>query len=446
MSEPRAPAGRAPRPRDREGRLPRARPRAPRGPGRVRAARPARRACARARRDGRAGLRRARAGDAARRRRRTDAARPVRSSPRCGGCAYQELDYAGAAPAEGDRCCASRWRAPARPGTARSRSWPRPRRDGARASALHFEQRGRARCAWACYEEGTHRVVDLDSCLQVSPALLEAAARAPAPACAAQPSWAPARVARSRSPNRATAPRAWRPLTREGDPASRHAAWRRWRRARPGSPASAWRRPSEGGRYVGLSRRALRRDRGRRLALSARTCCRSSRRTATCSARWSSACASGPRATGPCSTSTPASGSSRWPLADGRAERGRGRAGRALGRGRGGQRASARDSGTCGSLRSDVAERAGRAAARPGERVVLDPPRDRGRPGDRQADRAPAGPRASSTSPATRRRSAATCAVFARAATRPTASPRSTCSRTPSTWRRSSACSRTRTE
>jgi 23S rRNA (uracil1939-C5)-methyltransferase len=106
---------------------------------------------------------------------------------RCGGCAYQHLDY----PAqlrlkegvlrESLARAGSPW-----DGTIDVVASPEA---GWRTRARFHLQEVAGEWRLGLHEEGSHRVVDLDSCLQVSPGLL-AAARGLLDRLAAQPSWA----------------------------------------------------------------------------------------------------------------------------------------------------------------------------------------------------------------------------------------------------------------
>jgi 23S rRNA (uracil1939-C5)-methyltransferase len=106
---------------------------------------------------------------------------------RCGGCAYQHLDYAAQLRLKTDvlRESLARARVP----------WegpidvvPSPERDWRTRARFHLQEvAGEWRLG--LHEEGSHRVVDLDSCLQVSPALL-GAARTLLAGLSAHPPWA----------------------------------------------------------------------------------------------------------------------------------------------------------------------------------------------------------------------------------------------------------------
>jgi tRNA/tmRNA/rRNA uracil-C5-methylase (TrmA/RlmC/RlmD family) len=105
----------------------------------------------------------------------------------CGGCAYQHVDYAAQLRLKEDILRESLTRAGV--------GWDRPiplaasPEEGWRTrAAFHLQQAGGA---WrlGLHAEGTHRVVDLERCLQVSPAM-NRTQRALASALAEQPHWA----------------------------------------------------------------------------------------------------------------------------------------------------------------------------------------------------------------------------------------------------------------
>ena len=163
MSDARGWPGRPDRADGREGRLPRPGPGAARGPGGVRAARLARRpACACASTSVRAGYARGPRRVAARAVAGTGAPSPCPYVPRCGGCAYQELDYAAQLRLKAGRSCASRCARAGAPWdgeiAARAR---RPRRAGALRASLHVERRRAPALRLGLRQEGTRRVVDL---------------------------------------------------------------------------------------------------------------------------------------------------------------------------------------------------------------------------------------------------------------------------------------------
>lgn len=92
--------------------------------------------------------------------------------PRCGGCTYQELDYPAqlalkqAILLESLRRAGLEWSAPLE-------VRPSPEQGWRMRAALHFEAGPPARLG--LHEEGSRRVVDLERCLQLSPAMNRAA-------------------------------------------------------------------------------------------------------------------------------------------------------------------------------------------------------------------------------------------------------------------------------
>src|SRR6185436_3193657 len=107
--------------------------------------------------------------------------------PRCGGCAHQEMDYAAqlrlkeAVLRDALARAGVRWEAPLPVAASPETGW-RTRATlhlGTSASGLRL----------GLFEEGTHRVVDLESCLQLSSGL-NRAARGIVDVLRAHPSWA----------------------------------------------------------------------------------------------------------------------------------------------------------------------------------------------------------------------------------------------------------------
>ena len=96
---------------------------------------------------------------------------------------------------------------------------------------------GTAGSASACTRRASHRVVDLDACLQISPALPGGGARTSSRGFAAAPHLARG-VSGWRSPSPATGRRAW-PRSSAKAPRRAAPASRRSRAGGPGSPASA---------------------------------------------------------------------------------------------------------------------------------------------------------------------------------------------------------------
>ena len=258
-----------------------------------------------------------------------------------------------------ERSCASRWRARARPGTARSPCTRRPRRAG--ASAPRCTSRRRRGAAPGAAEEGTPRVVDLEACLQLSPAM-NGAARGLHAALAARPELARARPRPRARRVAGRQARSWRPsrpaLGRHEAP-----ALVALRGACPGSPASACARGR--GALEWLCGHALRGA----SVLGRRACARtrrpSSRPTASCSSR----------SRGRSSELVPAGGRGPRPLRGRRPLRPAARRARRLRRGRRAARsrprtraANARRAGLGAAARAHRRRaRGARAAARAGE-------------------------------------------------------------------------------
>jgi 23S rRNA (uracil1939-C5)-methyltransferase len=98
---------------------------------------------------------------------------PCPNADRCGGCAYQELDYPAQLRLKEDVLRESlvragvRWEAPIPVAGSPEEGW-RTR------AALHFDARG-TDLRLGLHEEGTHRVVDLPRCLQLSAPMMAAA-------------------------------------------------------------------------------------------------------------------------------------------------------------------------------------------------------------------------------------------------------------------------------
>jgi 23S rRNA (uracil1939-C5)-methyltransferase len=167
---------------------------------------------------------------------------------RCGGCAYQHLDYAAQLRLKESVLRESLARAGA--------PW-----DGAIDVVASPEAGWRTRVRFhlqpvagewrlGLHEEGTHRVVDLHACLQVAPSLL-AAARALLTGLAGQPSWARrvSTIALAESGDGSALVAA---LTWDGDPAS-GTGLAALATSAPRLTGLGLATAEEGGRYVGLS-------------------------------------------------------------------------------------------------------------------------------------------------------------------------------------------------
>jgi len=106
---------------------------------------------------------------------------------RCGGCAYQHLDYAAqlrlkeGVVRESLARAGAGWDGPIEVVSSPETGW--------RTRARFHLQEVAGEWRLGLHEEGSHRVVDLETCLQVGPGLL-GAARALRDGLAAQPSWA----------------------------------------------------------------------------------------------------------------------------------------------------------------------------------------------------------------------------------------------------------------
>lgn len=90
----------------------------------------------------------------------------------CGGCAYQHVSYDAQLRAKVEILRESLKRA-GRPWTGGIEVAGSPERGWRSRVRLHLERQG-GRFRLGLFEEGSHRVVDLDTCLQVSPELLQA--------------------------------------------------------------------------------------------------------------------------------------------------------------------------------------------------------------------------------------------------------------------------------
>src|SRR5262249_18270654 len=104
--------------------------------------------------------------------------------PRCGGCAYQELDYAAQLRLKAAVLRESLQRAGA-PWAGELEVRPSPEEGWRLRASLHVAQRADG-VLLGLHEEGSHRVVDVDRCLQLSPRL-NAVARRLAAALQARP-------------------------------------------------------------------------------------------------------------------------------------------------------------------------------------------------------------------------------------------------------------------
>ena len=134
-------------------------------------------------------------------RRRAGARRPARTSPRCGGCAYQDVDY-GAQLALKEAVLRESLARAGAPWEGAIAVHAVARRAGGRAPRSTSSTRATAGLRLGLHEEGSHRVVDIERCLQLSDGhepRRRAASERPRRAAAARPRASATLELRSRS-------------------------------------------------------------------------------------------------------------------------------------------------------------------------------------------------------------------------------------------------------